>query len=101
LFFSFGGGVFQAIGHGISSPFLDQVREAATQFFALQVEEKKKYSREVHGGREGYGNDVIVSDKQVLDWSYRLILQVFPENQRRLDLWPENPNDFGYIYIYM
>ncbi|KAK9947476.1 hypothetical protein M0R45_003100 [Rubus argutus] len=90
-------GCFQAIGHGISSPFLDQVRAAATQFFALPVEEKQKYSREVHGGREGYGNDVIVSDKQVLDWSYRLILQVFPEDQRRLDLWPENPNDFGEV----
>ncbi|KAL6128927.1 hypothetical protein ACLB2K_072280 [Fragaria x ananassa] len=61
-----------AIGHGISSSFLDKVREAATQFFELPVEEKEKYSRSVHGGSEGYGNDVIVSEKQVLDWSYRL-----------------------------
>ncbi|KAL6221622.1 hypothetical protein ACLB2K_005018 [Fragaria x ananassa] len=87
-------GCFQAIGHGISSSFLDKVREVATQFFELPVEKKQKYSREIYGGQEGYGEDVIVSEKQVLDWLYRLILQVFPEEQRRLDLWPENPNDF-------
>ncbi|KAM1173300.1 hypothetical protein FF1_026033 [Malus domestica] len=88
-------GCFQAIGHGISDSLLDKVREAAKQFFALPVEEKEKYSRAVHGGAEGYGNDVVVSEKQVLDWSYRLTLRVFPENQRRLHLWPQNPNDFG------
>ncbi|XP_050368982.1 protein SRG1-like isoform X2 [Argentina anserina] len=88
-------GCFQAIGHGITISFLDKVREAATQFFDLPMEEKQKYSREIYGGREGFGEDLIVSEKQVLDWSYRLILQVFPEDQRRLDLWPENPNDFG------
>ncbi|XP_062010558.1 protein SRG1-like [Rosa rugosa] len=90
-------GCIQAVGHGISSSFLDKVREAATQFFELPVEEKEKYSRAVHGGSEGYGNDVIVSEKQVLDWSYRLTLRVFPEDHRRLNLWPENPNDFGEV----
>ncbi|PQP97416.1 codeine O-demethylase [Prunus yedoensis var. nudiflora] len=88
-------GCFQAIGHGISDSFLDKVREAAKQFFALPVEEKQKYSRALDGGSEGYGNDVVVSEKQVLDWSYRLTLRVFPQDQRRLHLWPQNPNDFG------
>ena len=87
----------QAIGHGISSSFLDKVRQEAKQFFELPVEEKQKYSREIYGDQEGYGEDVIVSEKQVLDWSYRLVLQVFPEDQRRLELWPENPNSFRYI----
>ncbi|XP_059433486.1 protein SRG1-like [Corylus avellana] len=87
-------GCFQAIGHGISSSFLDKVRGVAKQFFSLPVEEKQKYSRAVNES-EGYGNDVIVSEKQVLDWSYRLTLRVFPEDRRRLNLWPENPTDFG------
>ncbi|XP_062024953.1 protein SRG1-like [Rosa rugosa] len=90
-------GCFQVIGHGISSSFLDKVREAAKQFFDLPVEEKQRYSREIYGGREGYGEDAIVSEKQIRDWSYRLILRVFPEDQRRLNLWPENPNDFGEV----
>ncbi|PRQ26519.1 putative oxidoreductase [Rosa chinensis] len=89
--------IIDAIGHGISSSFLDKIREAAKQFFELPVEEKQRYSREIYGGREGYGVDAIVSEKQVRDWSYRLILRVFPEDQRRLNLWPENPNDFGEV----
>ncbi|XP_062010501.1 protein SRG1-like [Rosa rugosa] len=73
-----GGKAKNAIGHGIPSCFLDKVREAAIQiiqFFELPVVEKQKYYREISGGREGYGDDVIISGKQVLDWSYRLILQ--------------------------
>ncbi|XP_054807006.1 jasmonate-induced oxygenase 4-like [Prosopis cineraria] len=86
-------GCFQAVGHGMSSSFLDKVREVAKQFFALPVEEKEKYGRAVNES-EGYGNDRIVSGKQVLDWCYRLTLKVFPANNRRLALWPENPVDF-------
>ena len=82
---------------GISSSFLDKVREVAKQFFALPVEEKQKYSREVDGS-EGYGNDRILSENQVLDWLYRLSLRLRPVDQRKLQLWPENPNEFRYFY---
>ncbi|XP_057420668.1 jasmonate-induced oxygenase 4-like [Lotus japonicus] len=87
-------GCFQAIGHGMSSTYLDKIREVAKHFFALPVEEKQKYARAVNEA-EGYGNDRVVSKKQVLDWSYRLSLRVFPKEKRRLSLWPENPSDFG------
>ncbi|RDX97650.1 Protein SRG1, partial [Mucuna pruriens] len=86
-------GCFQAIGHGMSSSYLDKIREVAKQFFALPEEEKQKYARAVNDS-EGYGNDRVVSDKQVLDWSYRLSLRVFPQVQRRLSLWPKIPTDF-------
>lgn len=32
----------QAIGHGMSSSYLDNIRETAKQFFALPEEEKQK-----------------------------------------------------------
>ncbi|OMO73176.1 Oxoglutarate/iron-dependent dioxygenase [Corchorus capsularis] len=86
-------GCFQAIGHGISSSFIDKVREVAKTFFGLPREEKQKYSRDVNEV-EGYGHDLVVSEKQVLDWNTRLFLRVFPQHQRRLNLWPENPHDF-------
>ncbi|KAJ9141038.1 hypothetical protein P3X46_031621 [Hevea brasiliensis] len=86
-------GCFQAIGHGMSSSFLDNVRDVAIQFFELPVEEKQKYARAVNES-EGYGSDMIVSANQVLDWSHRLSLRVFPEERRRNNLWPENPSDF-------
>ncbi|GMI97644.1 hypothetical protein like AT1G49390 [Hibiscus trionum] len=87
------GGCFQAIGHGMSSSFIDEVRGVAKQFFGLPQEEKMKNSRAANGV-EGYGHDLVVSDKQVLDWNTRLFLRVFPENQRKLNLWPENPDSF-------
>ncbi|CAL0307096.1 unnamed protein product [Lupinus luteus] len=87
-------GCFQAIGHGMSSSYLEKVRQVAKQFFTLPVEEKQKYARPV-GESEGYGSDRIVSEKQVLDWSYRLSLRVLPTEKRRLSLWPKNPSDFS------
>jgi len=90
----------QAIGHGMSSSYLDKIRELAKQFFALPEEEKQKYARAVNES-EGYGNDRVVSDKQVLDWSYRLSLRVFPEEKRRLSLWPKIPSDFRYLRYFL
>lgn len=85
--------MFQAIGHGISKSFLNDVRGVAKQFFQLPQEEKHKYSRAAMEA-EGYGHNLVVSEKQVLDWSARLSLRVFPEHQRKLNLWPENPDKF-------
>ncbi|KAM1080020.1 hypothetical protein TB2_014364 [Malus domestica] len=50
-------GCFQVINHGMSSEFLNEVREIAKQFFALPVEDKKKYLRQVND-IQGYGNDM-------------------------------------------
>ncbi|XP_020228977.1 codeine O-demethylase [Cajanus cajan] len=87
-------GCFQAIGHGMSGSYLDKIRQLSKQFFELPEEEKQKYARAVNES-EGYGNDRVVSDKQVLDWSYRLTLRLFPETKRRLSLWPKIPTDFS------
>ncbi|GKV18697.1 hypothetical protein SLEP1_g29038 [Rubroshorea leprosula] len=89
-------GCFQAVSHGIPGQLLDKVREAAKQFYALPLEDKQKYSRAVNDV-EGYGHDMRVTDKQVLDWHSRLFLRVFPEHQRKLNLWPEYPENFRKI----
>ncbi|MBA0756200.1 hypothetical protein Gogos_020661 [Gossypium gossypioides] len=92
------GGCFQAIGHGISNSFLNKVRGVAKQFFQLLQEEKQKYSRAANQV-EGCGYDLVVSEKQVLDWNTRLFLRVFPEHQRKLNLWPENPDKIRHAYL--
>lgn len=84
---------FQAINHGMASSFLDKVREVTKEFFALPMEEKQKYSRTLED-IEGYGNDTVVTEHQTLDWTDRLYLLVRPEDQRKLKLWPENPDTF-------
>ncbi|KAF4392100.1 hypothetical protein F8388_004429 [Cannabis sativa] len=87
-----------AIGHGISSSFLDKVREMAKDFFLLPMEEKENCFREAYNN-EGFGSDVVLSKGQVFDWCNRLSLMVFPENQRKVNFWPENPKDFGETLI--
>ena len=84
--------VLQVINHDMTPSFLDEVREVTKQFFALPMEEKRKYSREADG-IEGYGNDKILSEKQILNWSDRLYITLNPE-QRKLKFWPENPKVF-------
>lgn len=87
----------QAINHGMTSEFIDKVREVTKSFFALPLEEKQRYSRDIND-LDGYGNDTVVSEKQTLDWTDRLYLKVYPEDQRKQKYWPENPLVFRYIF---
>ncbi|CAL1359047.1 unnamed protein product [Linum trigynum] len=84
---------FQLIGHGIPSELLDEVHAAAKQFFRLPPEEKHMCFRP-EDDIEGYGNDPILSDKQILDCSDSLLLKLVPEDTRKLHLWPTNPTQF-------
>ena len=90
------GYLFQSINHGITGVFLDQVRSVTAQFFALPMEEKLKCSRAVDS-TEGYGNDMILSEDQILDWTDRLYLIVSPEDRRQFKFWPEKPEIFRYV----
>ena len=66
------------------------------------MEEKQKYSniRDGQFGQEGYGNDEIIAEGQILDWTDRLYLLVQPEDARKLELWPTNPNSLRYRTIF-
>ncbi|CAK7324038.1 unnamed protein product [Dovyalis caffra] len=86
-------GCFQVINHGMTSSFLDKIRGVSKQFFAFPMEEKQKYSREADS-IEGYGNDMIISERQTIDWTDRLYLTISPDDQRKLKFWPENPKEF-------
>jgi isopenicillin N synthase-like dioxygenase len=90
--------MIQATNHGMTRLFLDKVREISKQFFDLPKSEKLKYLREPND-IEGYGNDVIYSENQKLDWNDRLFLKVHPEDQRNFKLWPQKPNDFRYKFL--
>ncbi|GMY34104.1 protein SRG1-like [Fagus crenata] len=86
-------GCFQAIGHGISSSILDEIRQVAREFFQQPIEEKKKIAKGVKEF-EGYGADPVPEEGQPLDWSDRLFLHVYPEETRKSKFWPTNPAAF-------
>lgn len=83
----------QAVGHGMTGSFLDQVHSIGRDFFALPLVEKRKWSRTAEE-TEGYGNDTVLSEHQILDWSDRLYLNTYPQDQRKLQFWPQNPENF-------
>jgi len=81
------------MNHGITEAFLDKIYKLTKQFFALSTEEKHKCARET-GNLQGYGNDMILSDNQVLDWIDRLFLTTYPQDKRQLQFWPQVPVGF-------
>lgn len=70
---------------------MDAVTEAWREFFRQPLVEKERYTNMVGGKNfqlEGYGNDRVTNEDQVLDWSDRLYLKVELRDQRNLALWP-------------
>ncbi|CAM8942578.1 unnamed protein product [Rhodiola kirilowii] len=86
-------GCFQAVNHGMGISLMEKTREATKSFFATDKEEKHKYARP-DNDIEGYGNDMIFAEEQILDWTDRLYLTVMPLNERKLQYWPQNPPNF-------
>ncbi|KAL6606102.1 hypothetical protein ACP70R_041755 [Stipagrostis hirtigluma subsp. patula] len=90
-------GFFLVTNHGIESSLMDGVMAASREFFRQPLEQKKEYSNLIEGKRwqlEGYGNDPVKAQDQILDWSDRLHLRVEPEDERNLALWPKHPESF-------
>lgn len=76
---------------------MDDMMNATREFFRQPTEEKRRYTNLIDGKHfqlEGYGNEQVKSEDQILDWSDRLYLKVEPEDERNLPVWPENPKSF-------
>uniref|UniRef100_A0A0D9WM11 Fe2OG dioxygenase domain-containing protein n=1 Tax=Leersia perrieri TaxID=77586 RepID=A0A0D9WM11_9ORYZ len=90
-------GLFLVANHGVEASLMDSMMDAARDFFRLPLEEKNKYTNLIDGEHfqfEGYGNDMVRSEEQILDWTDRLYLKVEPHEERNLALWPTNPESF-------
>jgi hypothetical protein len=77
---------------------MDDVMNVSGELFRQPLEEKKlKFSNLIEGKRfqlEGYGDDAVTSQDQILGWNDRLHLQVEPEDEWSLAYWPEHPESF-------
>ncbi|KAL9246950.1 hypothetical protein vseg_020428 [Gypsophila vaccaria] len=88
-------GCFQVINHGMTNLYLDELLSISKQFFALPLEEKLKCSM-ADDYFNGYGNAASIAG-DTLNWNDRLFLTVYPEDQRKLQLWPEKPPSFSEV----
>ncbi|CAM0879337.1 unnamed protein product [Alopecurus aequalis] len=98
-------GIFLVTGHGVEPSLMDAMWNASRVFFRQPVEEKKKYTDDLADGEhyedyhQGYGTKQVQSqDETSLEWSDRLLLQVEPQDQRKLHLWPESLRDILHEY---
>ncbi|CAL5046349.1 unnamed protein product [Urochloa decumbens] len=88
-------GLFLVTNHGIEASLMDAVTGASRDFFHLPHKEKQKCSNLIGGKQpEGYGNSLVLSQDQILDWHDRLLLRVEPEDERNLSYWPKEPESF-------
>ncbi|KAF6986298.1 hypothetical protein CFC21_004078 [Triticum aestivum] len=90
-------GLFMVSNHGVDAAVIESMRAVSREFFRQPLEEKQRYSNLICGEQfqsEGYGNDWVSSPDQTRDWTDRLYLKVEPEDERRIALWPEHPENF-------
>ncbi|KAK9698969.1 hypothetical protein RND81_08G144600 [Saponaria officinalis] len=86
-------GCFQVINHEMTNSFLEELLQVTKDFFNLPLEEKLKYSI-TNDFFNGYGNANELVNNVALNWSDRLFLTVFPDDQHRLEFWPQKPHNF-------
>ncbi|KAL3532272.1 hypothetical protein ACH5RR_005793 [Cinchona calisaya] len=93
-------GCFQAVNHGLENSIFDELYDVTKMFFSLPLEEKQKYySSRPAGDFESFGNDQLLVGNQKFDGNDRLYLSLYPEDERRLKSWPENPKEFRKILL--
>ncbi|KAJ8648260.1 hypothetical protein MRB53_001283 [Persea americana] len=85
-------GFFQIINHGLADDLIQKTKAAIADFFKLPLEEKQKYSMELHD-MQGYGH-FVVSEDQKLEWGDLLGFSVYPFKHRNLNAWPTTPPEF-------
>ncbi|KAL8468362.1 hypothetical protein ACS0TY_031546 [Phlomoides rotata] len=83
-------GIFQLVNHGVESGLLEKLKYEIKEFYKLPLEERLKY-KIMPGDFEGYGQTIIVSPDQKVDWSDRFFIITNPIQRRKPHLLPLLP----------
>ncbi|CAA3027741.1 codeine O-demethylase-like [Olea europaea var. sylvestris] len=84
-------GIFQLVNHGVDSSLVEKLKYEIQEFYKLPLEERLKYKVN-EGDFEGYGQTIIHSEDQKVDWADRFYMIVNPINRRKPHLLPELPS---------
>ncbi|XP_051136217.1 protein SRG1-like [Andrographis paniculata] len=83
-------GVFQLVNHGVETSILEEVKYEIEEFYKLPVEDRLRYKVRP-GDVEGYGQTVIHSAHQKVDWADRFYIITNPVSRRKPHLFPLLP----------
>ncbi|KAG9459792.1 hypothetical protein H6P81_004300 [Aristolochia fimbriata] len=80
-------GFFQLVNHGVS---LERVKGEVEKFFKLPIEEREKV-KQPSGDLQGYGQALVITHEQKLDWSDMVFLVTHPEQERNQNILQKLP----------
>ncbi|XP_027088767.2 oxoglutarate-dependent flavonoid 7-O-demethylase 1 [Coffea arabica] len=84
-------GIFQLVNHGVSSSVMEKLKYEIEEFYKLPLEEKMRYELRP-GDFEGYGQTILHSDDQKVDWADRFYMVFNPIHRRKPHLLPKLPS---------
>ncbi|XP_019162006.1 PREDICTED: codeine O-demethylase-like [Ipomoea nil] len=84
-------GIFQLVNHGVNPSVLAKLRNGIEEFYSLPLEEKMLYKFRPSEA-EGYGQTIVFSDDQKVDWADRLYMITNPIYKRNPRLLPKLPS---------
>ncbi|KAJ9565785.1 hypothetical protein OSB04_001751 [Centaurea solstitialis] len=83
-------GIFQLVNHGVDKLLVEKMKEEMVEFFKCPEEEKLRYKLK-EGEYEGYGQTILHSQDQKVDWADRFYMIINPLHRRKPYLLPQLP----------
>ncbi|KAL0305553.1 UNVERIFIED_CONTAM: protein SRG1 [Sesamum radiatum] len=84
-------GIFQLVNHGVETSLVEKLKYEIQEFYKLPLEERLRYKIRP-GDVEGYGQTVILTADQKVDWADRFYMFTNPIHNRKPHLLPELPS---------
>ncbi|KAK3011296.1 hypothetical protein RJ639_011471 [Escallonia herrerae] len=86
-------GMFQLVNHGVSISLVEKLKSEIKNFYESPLEERTRYKIRP-GDFEGYGQTILHSADQKVDWADRFYMMTNPIHRRKPHLMPELPSSF-------
>ncbi|KAK1420377.1 hypothetical protein QVD17_21920 [Tagetes erecta] len=83
-------GIFQLVNHGVDKLLIKKMKEEVLKFFNMPLEDKLRYKL-VAGDYQGYGQTILHTQDQKIDWADRFYMITNPVHRRKSNLLPEFP----------
>ncbi|KAL8192132.1 hypothetical protein R6Q57_027994 [Mikania cordata] len=83
-------GIFQLVNHGVDKSLINKMKEEVVNFFNMPVDEKLRYKLTA-GEYQGYGQTILHTEDQKVDWADRFYMITNPLHRRKSNLLPEFP----------
>lgn len=78
------------MNHGVNKLLVKEMKEEVVKFFNMSMEEKLKYKL-MAGDYQGYGQTILHTQDQKVDWADRFYMITNPVHRRKSNLLPEFP----------